>query len=58
MLPQLGPSLVIILNLIGCCLGQANENAKWDNSMQYDPNRLLNGFFPAWSMLLLAMAGK
>lgn len=24
----------------------------------YDPNRLLNGFFPVWSMILLGLAGK
>jgi hypothetical protein len=24
----------------------------------YDPNRLMNGFFPLWSIILLSMAGK
>ncbi len=35
-----------------------NSNYKQQSYNSYDPNRLLNGFFPLWSMYMLGLAGK
>ncbi len=56
----------LILNSIFSSLAQSDFEsnsgfrARYDQQgyNNYDPNRLLNGFFPIWSFYLLGLAGK
>ena len=58
--------VILIVNLGPMALAQYydendtgfNSNYNQQSYNSYDPNRLLNGFFPLWSMYMLGLAGN
>lgn len=49
---------LVLITLINNVLGQKVQSYSRDGYGRYDPNRLLNGFFPAWAILMLCLAGN
>jgi hypothetical protein len=53
---------LILLNLVNTVFTQVLQSAygvdSRDGYGRYDPNQLLNGFFPAWAILMLCIAGR
>ena len=53
---------LILLNLVNTVFTQVLQSAygvdSRDGYGRYDPNQLLNGFFPAWAILMLCIAGN
>jgi hypothetical protein len=60
--------VAIVLNSISSSLAQSELKQNLDSGYRsrydqqgynnYDPNKLLNGFFPIWSFYLLGLAGR
>ena len=49
--------IFVLMNLASCVFTQAIHSYSRDGYGRYDPNKLLNGFFPAWAILMLCIAG-
>lgn len=50
--------LICLFGLVGAAFADdINTSLTRDGYGRSDPNQLLNGFFPAWPILLLCLAG-
>ncbi|CAF0709188.1 unnamed protein product [Brachionus calyciflorus] len=50
--------IALLLISIGCVLSESiYSSLNRDGYGRQDPNSLLNGFFPAWAIILLCLAG-
>ena len=53
-------SLILMANVVVCQVQEEEHPESYYNRYGYgyhDPNKLLNGFFPVWGIILLSMAG-
>ena len=51
---------IVLISLVGAILAQSNNvilSIARDSYGRSDPNALLNGFFPAWPVIILICAG-
>ncbi len=53
-------SLLVVASLVDSVFSQYIQTYLRDGGHgtgRYDPNQLLNGFFPAWAIVMLSIAG-
>lgn len=63
---SIGCLTILLINCMGFMSAQNlglqdtgfRSNYEQQGYNNYDPNKLLNGFFPIWSFILLGLAGK
>ena len=53
-----GRLLLVVAGLFDLVASQLVSTYGRDDRHRMDPNQLLNGFFPAWAFVMLALAGK
>jgi hypothetical protein len=50
--------LIVLLCIIGAVMGDALGSLYRDGYGRANPNALLNGFFPAWPVIILGVGGN